>query len=115
MFFCPQFTTVISVKKESAVPGPEPTPVRGVPMALSGQRLRVLEFVRAHSPVRVADAAAALGLHPNTVRYRLRRVADTVGLDPQNARDAWVLQVALALGRTSRPVRGSRRPASPTP
>lgn len=62
------------MKKESAVPGPEPTPVRGVPMALSGQRLRVLEFVRAHSPVRVADAAAALGLHPNTVREHLDAV-----------------------------------------
>lgn len=43
--------------------------------------------------------ARELFLHPNTVRYRLRRVADTVGLDPHVPRDAWVLQVALALGR----------------
>jgi predicted ArsR family transcriptional regulator len=46
-------------------------PVLGVPVALSGQRLRVLEYVRAHTPVRVADAAAALGQHPNTVREHL--------------------------------------------
>ncbi len=43
-------------------------------MALSGQRLRVLEYVRAHSPVRVTDAAAALDLHPNTVREHLDAV-----------------------------------------
>lgn len=44
------------------------------PVALSGQRLRVLEYVRAHSPVRVADAAAGLDLHPNTVREHLDAV-----------------------------------------
>ena len=36
-----------------------------------------------------------------TVRYRLRKVADGVGLDPLDPRDAWVLQVSLALGRLS--------------
>jgi predicted ArsR family transcriptional regulator len=43
-------------------------------MALSGQRLRVLGYVRAHSPVRIADVAAALELHPNTVREHLDAV-----------------------------------------
>lgn len=45
-------------------------------MALSGQRLRVLEYVRARSPVRVADAAAALDLHANTVREHLDAIAE---------------------------------------
>lgn len=54
--------------------GPEPTPVLEAPVALSGQRLRVLEYLRAHSPVRVADAAAALDLHPNTIREHLDAV-----------------------------------------
>lgn len=54
--------------------GPQPTPLREVSVALSGQRLRVLEYVRAHSPVRVADAAAGLDLHPNTVREHLDAV-----------------------------------------
>lgn len=67
------------MKKEAAALGPEPMPVRGVAMALSGQRLRVLEYVRAHSPVRVADAAAELDLHPNTVREHLDAVVG-VGL-----------------------------------
>jgi hypothetical protein len=44
-------------------------------------------------------AARTLYVHPNTVRYRLRRVADVTGWDPLDAREAYVLQTALALGR----------------
>jgi len=44
-------------------------------------------------------AARALYVHPNTVRYRLRRVTDVTGWDPLDARDCYVLQTALALGR----------------
>jgi DNA-binding PucR family transcriptional regulator len=41
----------------------------------------------------------ALFVHPNTVRYRLRRIADVTGLAPSDARDAYTLRVALTLGR----------------
>lgn len=75
MRFVQEFTTVISVKKDRLALGPEPAPVVRTPVALSGQRLRVLEYVRAHSPVRVGDAAGALDLHPNTVREHLDAVA----------------------------------------
>jgi hypothetical protein len=44
-------------------------------------------------------AARHLYVHPNTVRYRLRRVTDVTGWDPLDARDSYVLQTALALGR----------------
>ncbi len=44
-------------------------------------------------------AARALYVHPNTVRYRLRRVTDVTGWDPLDARDCYVLQTAIALGR----------------
>ncbi len=44
-------------------------------------------------------AARELFVHPNTVRYRLRRVADITGLTPTLPRDAWSLRLALALGR----------------
>ena len=44
-------------------------------------------------------AARTLYVHPNTVRYRLRRVTDVTGWDPLDARDSYVLQLALALGR----------------
>lgn len=61
----------------------------------------LLETVQAYlDHGRALEATArSLFLHPNTVRYRLRRVADVVALDPHDPRDAWVLQVALALGR----------------
>jgi DNA-binding PucR family transcriptional regulator len=47
----------------------------------------------------IEGAARALFVHPNTVRYRLRRVADLTGLSPQSARQAFTLRVALVLGR----------------
>ena len=43
--------------------------------------------------------ARALFIHPNTVRYRLRRIADVTGLTPTDARDAFTLRVGLTLGR----------------
>jgi PucR C-terminal helix-turn-helix domain/GGDEF-like domain len=43
--------------------------------------------------------ARALYLHPNTVRYRLRKVTDACGFDPTDHRDGFVLHVALILGR----------------
>jgi DNA-binding PucR family transcriptional regulator len=42
-------------------------------------------------------------IHPNTVRYRLKRVADLTGYSPANSRDAFTLRVALTLGRLLNP------------
>ena len=44
-------------------------------------------------------AARSLYVHPNTVRYRLRKVSEITGWDPLDARESFVLQVALALGQ----------------
>lgn len=44
-------------------------------------------------------AARELYVHPNTVRYRLRRIAEVVGWDPTDAREGFVLQTALTAGR----------------
>lgn len=44
-------------------------------------------------------AARALFVHANTVRYRLRRIAEVTGLTPTEPRDAFTLRVALAVGR----------------
>jgi DNA-binding PucR family transcriptional regulator len=44
-------------------------------------------------------AARTLYVHPNTVRYRLRKVSEISGWDPLDARESFVLQVALALGQ----------------
>jgi hypothetical protein len=44
-------------------------------------------------------SARALFVHANTVRYRLRRVAEVCGEAPTDARGALTLRVALVLGR----------------
>ena len=49
----------------------------------------------------IEGAARALFVHPNTVRYRLRQVAELTDLTPGQARDAFTLQIALVLGRQS--------------
>ncbi|HEY6424215.1 MAG TPA: helix-turn-helix domain-containing protein [Pseudonocardiaceae bacterium] len=46
--------------------------------------------------------ARQLFVHPNTVRYRLRRIAEITGRVPGNPRDALVLRVGLAVGRLAR-------------
>jgi DNA-binding PucR family transcriptional regulator len=43
--------------------------------------------------------ARVLFVHPNTVRYRLRRVTEVSGYAPSDPRQALTLRVALALGR----------------
>lgn len=53
------------------------------------------------------SAARALFVHPNTVRYRLRRVADVTGFSPLTPRDAFALRMALTIGRLD--------PAAPGP
>lgn len=42
--------------------------------------------------------AKELNVHPNTVRYRLKRAAETTGWDATNPREGYVLQTAIALG-----------------
>jgi sugar diacid utilization regulator len=43
--------------------------------------------------------ARALFVHPNTVRYRLRQVAELTGLSATHPREGLTLQLALVLGR----------------
>jgi DNA-binding PucR family transcriptional regulator len=43
--------------------------------------------------------ARALYVHPNTVRYRLRRVGEITGHSPTDSRDAFVLRTALVVAR----------------
>ena len=40
-------------------------------------------------------------MHPNTVRYRLRQVAELAGLTAGTPPDALTLEIALVLGRQS--------------
>jgi DNA-binding PucR family transcriptional regulator len=45
------------------------------------------------------SAARELFVHPNTVRYRLKRVAEVTRLSPLDGRDAFALRLAMTIGR----------------
>lgn len=47
----------------------------------------------------VETCARQLFVHPNTVRYRLKKIAEVTGRDPTKPRDAYVLRVAATVGR----------------
>ncbi|MEV6256488.1 helix-turn-helix domain-containing protein [Nocardia sp. NPDC051911] len=57
-------------------------------------------YLREHGDVR--DAAAALCVHPNTLRYRLRRVEDILGMNLDDPADRLLLEIQLALHRRPR-------------
>lgn len=52
----------------------------------------------------IEACARQLFVHPNTVRYRLKRIADFTGRDPTLPRDAYILRVATTVGRLGRPI-----------
>ena len=52
--------------------------------------------------------ARELFVHPNTVRYRLKRVSEVIGYDATGAREALILQAALVVGA----IAGSPKPNS---
>jgi hypothetical protein len=55
----------------------------------------------------IEATARAMFIHANTVRYRLKRVADITGYNPLDPRDSFTLRVALTLGRLLNPEPGS--------
>ena len=57
----------------------------------------------------IEACARQLFVHPNTVRYRLKRIADFTGRDPTVPRDAYVLRVATTISRLGRPGGSSPR------
>lgn len=64
----------------------------------SGELLETLDAFFAAGGT-LESAARSLFVHPNTVRYRLRRISEVTGFSPLAARDAFALQVALTVGR----------------
>lgn len=54
----------------------------------------------------VEATARELFVHPNTVRYRLKRIGEVTGMVPSDPRQAYVLHLAITLGRLSDPLAG---------
>jgi DNA-binding PucR family transcriptional regulator len=63
-----------------------------------GEMLETLDAFFASGGV-LESAARALFVHPNTVRYRLKRIGEITGFAPLTPRDAFTLRVALTVGR----------------
>jgi hypothetical protein len=73
------------------------------PLARAGRELlETLDAFIAAGGV-LESAARTLYVHPNTVRYRLKRVADVTGFTPTNPRHGFVLRLALTMGRLEPP------------
>ncbi|MFD5214965.1 PucR family transcriptional regulator [Microbacterium sp. NPDC058345] len=86
---------------------------------------RIFRPLQAHSPDLVTTlwsyldngrsleaTARELFVHPNTVRYRLKRVSEVIGWDATGPREALILQTALILGSIGSTEPGRRRPVS---
>lgn len=78
--------------------------VEDIYMPLCSGGVTLLETLAAYLEQASSLEATArmLFVHPNTVRYRLRRVADITGYAPTQSRSAFTLQIALALGRLAK-------------
>lgn len=70
------------------------TPLRGADASVEDTLRAYLD-----SGGHVEKCARELYVHPNTVRYRLKRVSQITKFDPLTARDAFVLRIALVLGK----------------
>lgn len=81
------------------------------PLADAGSGLLETLMVFLDNGTSVEAAARALFVHANTVRYRLKRIHEVTGYSPTDARDAYVLRMALTLGRLLPP---SSAPADPS-
>jgi hypothetical protein len=88
----------------------------GDPLARSTLINRIYKPLKAHSSEllgtlwcyldngRSLEATAReLFVHPNTVRYRLKRISEVIGWDATGAREALILQAALIVGSIAEP------------
>jgi hypothetical protein len=79
-----------------------------------GELLETLDAFFAAGGV-LESAARSLFVHPNTVRYRLRRIAEITGFAPLVPRDAFALRIGLAVGRLDPSLAMPHQASTPTP
>ncbi|NMO01226.1 PucR family transcriptional regulator [Gordonia sp. TBRC 11910] len=69
------------------------------PLAKGGETLNTTLEAYLDTGGSVESCARELFVHPNTVRYRLKKIAEITRRDATNPRDAYVLRVATTIGR----------------
>lgn len=69
------------------------------PLAAAGGELLGTAAAFLEGGSSIEATGRSLFLHPNTVRYRLKKVTDATGLDLSRPRDALTVRLALVLGR----------------
>ncbi len=72
--------------------------VYGALARAGGELLETLDAFMVAGGV-LESSARALYVHTNTVRYRLRRIADVTGLNPVSPRGGYALAIGLTIGR----------------
>jgi hypothetical protein len=80
--------TLRALLRRSPAPGPASRPVTRTAPSPPDDRIAATLLAVARSNGRIAPAARALGVHRNTVLYRLRAARAEQGLDPRRAEDA---------------------------
>ena len=73
------------------------------PLAAAGGDLLATAAAYLEGGSSVEGTGRALFLHPNTVRYRLKKVTDAIEYDLTSPREALVVRLALLLGRATPP------------
>jgi DNA-binding PucR family transcriptional regulator len=71
-----------------------------IPMEQAGGDLLATAAAYLEGGGSVEGTGRALFLHPNTVRYRLRKLTEVTGRDVSSPRDGLVVRLSLLLGRT---------------
>lgn len=83
-----------------------------LPLEKSGPTLAATLAAYLDSGGSIESCARSLYIHPNTVRYRLRKVTEITGRDPTNPRDAFVLRIASTVGRLTHLRHETQSPAT---
>jgi hypothetical protein len=76
------------------------------PLAAAGGELLATAAAFLEGGGSIEGTGRSLFLHPNTVRYRLKKVTEATGLDLGRPRDAFAVRLALVLGRSGGGVTG---------
>lgn len=66
------------------------------------ERETAIETIQAFATadMNISDAASALNVHPNTIRYRLKRIAETTHRDPRTFSGLADLHCIIALNES---------------